>query len=257
MQDLVDIVWDGARTGTFDSSPLEGRWSVDDGERAQLSVLSRWAEQGQARGGWKVGLTSGAVRDSFGPGVRPFGFILRDRIFSSGAAIDLGRMSRPGLETEMCFRAGRRLAGPDVEPDEVEAALDWAAPAFEINEARIDGPQDPGIRVADNLTQWGIVVGPAVSPLPDRSAFDKLVVTLSRDGAEIETVAAAGYIDDHYLSIARLAKELAKFDLAIEEGDLVITGSMARHKDGIPPGEWVGTFEGIGEVRATFAGGRP
>jgi 2-keto-4-pentenoate hydratase len=229
---------------------------VEDGERAQLAVLSRWVQQGGSRAGWKVGLTSGAVRDSFGAGVRPFGFILSDRVFSSGATIDLGRMSRPGLETELCFRVGRRLSGPGVDAAEVEESIDWVAPAFELNETRIDGPQDPGVRVADNLTQWGIVVGPAVSPLPDRSAFERVVVTLTRDGQVLETVAAAGYIDDHYLSIARLAKELSKFDLAVEEGDLVITGSMARQKDGIPPGEYVGSFAGIGEVRANFAGPR-
>jgi 2-keto-4-pentenoate hydratase len=252
MQDLVDIVWDGAVTGTFDSSPLIGRWSVDDGEQAQLTVLSRWVEQGHSRGGWKVGLTSGAVRDSFGPAVRPFGFILKERIFESGATIDLGRMSRPGLETELCFRAARRIAGPDVDVDEVRQSLSWVAPAFEVNETRIDGPQDPGVRVADNLTQWGLVVGAPVSPLPEAAELEKVVVTLRRDGQEVETVAAAGFIDDHYLSISRLAKELAKFDLAVEEGDLVITGSMARHKNGIPAGEWVAAFDGIGEVHATF-----
>ena len=250
-QDLVDIVWDGARTGRFDSSPLSGRWSIDEGERAQLAVLSRWVGEGRSRAGWKVGLTSGAVRDSFGPGVRPFGFLLRERVFESGATIDLGQMSRPGVETELCFRVGRRLAG-GVDADEVARSLSWVAPAFELNERRIDGPQDPGIRVADNLTQWGIVVGPPVSPLPDRSVFEKTVSTLSRDGQVLESVAADGHIDDHYLSIARLAAELAKFGLAVEEGDLVITGSFAKHRDGIPPGEYTGAFEGIGEVRATF-----
>ncbi|OLT14686.1 hypothetical protein BJF78_17845 [Pseudonocardia sp. CNS-139] len=104
MQDLVDIVWEGARTGTFDSTPLEGRWTLDQGEQAQLAVLARWVEQGRTRAGWKVGLTSGAVRDSFGEGVRPFGFILRERVFESGATVGLGQMSRPGLEMELCFR---------------------------------------------------------------------------------------------------------------------------------------------------------
>ena len=252
MQDLVDVVWDGARTGTFDSSPLGGRFSIDDGEKAQLSILDRWAEHGLSRGGWKVGLTSGTVRDSFGPGVRPFGYLLRERMYRSGETVDSGRMSLSGLEMELCFRAARRLAGPDLDPDTVEAALAWVAPAFELNESRIAGPQDPAIRVADNLSQWGLVLGAPVAPLPDRSVFEKTVATFSRDGEVLEVVAADGHIDDHYLSIARLARELSKFDLAIEEGDVVITGSYAKHRDGIPPGEYVGVFEGIGEVRATF-----
>jgi 2-keto-4-pentenoate hydratase len=255
-QDLVDIVWNGALNGRFDSSALSGRWSVDEGEQAQLTVLSRWVERGRTRAGWKVGLTSGAVRDSFGPGVRPFGFLLRERVFESGAVVDLGQMSRSGVETELCFRVGERLSGPDVDADEVERALSWVAPAFEINERRIDGPQDPGIRIADNLTQWGVVVGDPVSPLPDRSTLAGTVATLRRDGQVLETVAAEGHIDEHYVSIARLAAELSKFGLAVEAGDLVITGSFAARRDGLDPGEYVGSFAGIGEVRARFAAAR-
>jgi 2-keto-4-pentenoate hydratase len=255
MQDLVDIVWDGALTGRFDASPLEGRLSIDEGEQVQLSVLSRWEERGRSRAGWKVGLTSGEVRDSFGPGVRPFGFLLNDRVFASGATIDLRKLSRPGLETELCFRIGARLSGPDVDAGEVARSAESVAAAFELNEVRIDGPQEPGIRVADNLTQWGVVVGEAVSPVPDRTVFDSTVSTLSRDGELLQSVPAAGHIDDHFLSIARLAHELSKFGLAIEAGDLVITGSFTRVRAELPLGVYVGNFAGIGEVRASFSDG--
>ena len=252
MQDAVDVVWDGVRTGRFDSSPLGGRLSVDDGERVQLSVLSRWVGSGSSRGGWKVGLTSGGMRDSFGPGVRPFGFLLKERILSSGDTLDLGRLSRPGLETELCFRIDQRLAGPEVDVDEVSRSVGAVAAAFEVNEARIDGPQDPGIRVADNLSQWGVVVGDWVSPVPGRAVFERTVSTLSRDGALLQSVAADGHIDDHLLSLARLTRELSKFDLAVEEGDVVITGSFTRERDDLRVGEYVGAFAGIGEVRATL-----
>lgn len=223
---LIDLLWAGARTGRFDASPLAGRWSVVDGERAQLEVLSRWVELGCSRAGWKVGLTSGAVRDSFGPGVRPFGFLLRERVFDSGAVVRLDRMSRPGIETELCFRVGRRLAG-DADPDDVERAVEWVAPSFELNERRIDGLQDPGIRVADNLTQWGVVLGRPLPSVPPRSVLTSVVVGLHHEGRLVESVAADGYLDDPYLSIARLARELAAFGLAVEEGDLVITSSLA------------------------------
>ncbi|OLT14685.1 hypothetical protein BJF78_17840 [Pseudonocardia sp. CNS-139] len=146
-----------------------------------------------------------------------------------------------------------RLAGPGVDADDAARAVSWVAPAFELNEARIDGPQDPGIRVADNLTQWGLVVGPQVTPLPDRSLLQKTVATLRHGDEVVEVVEADGYIDDYYLSIARLAHELAKFDLAVEEGDLVITGSLASRRKDLAPGDYTGAFSGIGEVNVTFA----
>ena len=40
MQDLVDVVWDGALTGRFDASPLSGRLSIDEGESERGVILT-------------------------------------------------------------------------------------------------------------------------------------------------------------------------------------------------------------------------
>lgn len=79
--------------------------------------------------------------------------------------------------------------------------------------------------MADNLTRWGV-----------------------------ESVAADGYLDDPYLSIARLARELAPPGLAVEEGDLVITGSLAGRRADVLPGEYRGVFGALAEVSVTLSG---
>ena len=59
-------------------------------ERRQLEAALQRQLDGlgsAAPAGWKVGLTSGAARDSMGEGFRPFGHIHRDRVFNSGARI--------------------------------------------------------------------------------------------------------------------------------------------------------------------------
>ncbi|HEY2238543.1 MAG TPA: fumarylacetoacetate hydrolase family protein [Streptosporangiaceae bacterium] len=249
---LFDLAWQGFETGRFDPSPQVGKYSYEDGERAQLEVLNRRLADGDTRVGWKVGLTSGNVRDSFGAGIRPFGYLLRSRLFASGAEVPLAGIGRAGLETELSFRFGRRVSG-EVTPDEIRAALAGVAPAFEINQDRIDGDPDPAVKAADNLTQWAIVRGPEVTPVPDPFDWDGLVSTLSRDGVVLETVKASGHIDDHLLSLSRLARELGKFGLAIEEGDVVITGSFTRQR-GLAPGHYEGTFAGLGAVTLTLAG---
>ena len=252
MADPVEVLWQGAVGGRLDAASIEGRWTLREAEQLQLAVLDRWRQQGELLAGWKVAATSGRGRNAFGPGIRPFGFILGSRVFSSGSRIELQRINRPGLETELCFRMARRVSGNDVTPQDVKRALASVAPAFEINEERLDGPQiDPGIRVADDLKHWGIVYGPEVSPVPRSAELGALVSTMTHDGQLLERVAASGHIDDHFESIAALVRELSTFDRGLEVGNVVITGSFTR-QDVPGPGRFEGVFEGLGKVSVTL-----
>ena len=57
---------------------MPDRQQLEAGLQRQLDALGD-----HAPAGWKVGLTSGAARDSMGEGFRPFGHILPDRVFDS------------------------------------------------------------------------------------------------------------------------------------------------------------------------------
>ena len=224
----------------------------DEGLRRQLATLGD-----RPVAGWKVGLTSGAARDSMGVGFRPFGYILGDRVFDSGAVIRLapfrdGETFRVGVENELCFRIGSTLAGDATRVD-AQGAVATVAPGFEINERRLPRGVDTADRLADDLNQWGIVAGREVTL--DWPAFDfaALTVALALDGEVVETVAARGHIDDHFDSIAALARQLARFDRRLEAGSRVITGSYTRQS--VPgAGSWQGDFgPDIGRVDVEFA----
>lgn len=187
-------------------------------------------------GGWKVGLTSGAARDGMGPGFRPFGYILKERVFRSGKQLALADFASVGadavrvsVENELCFRLGEALPG-DADRDAAIAAVDCVAPAFEIGEARLPPGATAAERLADNLGQYAVVVGPEVRRPWAAFDFDALVVALKRNDALVQSVAAAGHIDDHFASIAALARQLARFGRRLAAGDRVITGSYTRHR---------------------------
>lgn len=223
----------------------------DEGLRRQLANL---ADRPVA--GWKIGLTSGVARDSMGAGFRPFGYILADRVFASGAVIPLAPFRvaediRVGVENELCFRMGAALSG-DVSADEARAAVASVAPGFEINEQRL--PRDASVvdRLGDDLNQWGIAAGEEV--VLDFSAFDftKLRVALALDDVVVETVAARGHIDDHFASIAALARQLGRFGRTLEAGSRVITGSYTRQRVA-DACRWQGDFgPEIGRVSVEF-----
>ena len=220
----------------------------------QLETLEGKLARGATLGGWKVGLTSGQARDSMGAGFRPFGYILENRIFASGARIDLDAFERVGVENECCFTIGRALAGNamgNVTRDAVADAVQSVAPAFEINERRLPADAPAPDRLADDLSQWGIVAGH-----PRRVAgldFESLVVTLARDGEAVESVAARGHIEDHFDSIAALAAQLSRFGRTLQPGQRIITGSFGRCPV-TEPSRWSGDFGAeLGVVEVEFA----
>ena len=223
-----------------------------EGLRRQLETLDARIARGEALAGWKVGLTSGQSRDAMGPGFRPFGYVLESRVFDSGAALPLAEFTAIGVENEVCFTVGEsiRSGGTDVDRHVVAGALAGVAPGFEINEPRLSRDASATDRLADNLSQWGIVAG-ALRPLADVD-LETLEVTLSRDGEPVQTVVAAGHIDDHFASIAALAAQLGRFGLALEPGQRVITGAFGRSPVSAPS-RWRGDFgAALGTVEVAF-----
>ena len=219
----------------------------DAGLRRQLEAL---ADRPVA--GWKVGLTSGAARDSMGAGFRPFGYILGERVFESEARIEFDQFPRVGVENELCFRIGSALDG-DASREQALAAVESVAAAFEINEQRLGRDANMADRLADDLNQWGIVVGDEQRLDWPNVDFDALAVTLHRDGEPVEAVAARGHIDDHFASIAALARQLSRFGRTLEAGSRVITGAYTRQSV-TAPGRWMGDFGSpIGRVALEFA----
>lgn len=241
------VLHTGMRAGVIDPADLAGlAWIGDDtsaGLRVQLRVLDRWLAEGDRVGGWKVGLTSRAVRDSMGQGFRPFGYIRSSRVFDSGTRLAAGDLVECSVEPELCWLVAEPLAGsPD--PDTVRSALGGVSPAFEIVQRRLPAPAPKGIQLADDLKNWGLVVGPTC-PLPDSEVSNGVLFT--RDG-EVLFSGRPDVIDDHYLSLSRICTTLARFGLGLQPGQRVITGSLAAPAPVRAQATFAATLERFGTV---------
>ena len=158
-----------------------------------------------------------------------------------------------GIENELVFRVGESISATGITREAAREAIEAVAPAFEINQRRLlsipGGQASNGIRVADNLSQWGIVTGGFVDLDQD---FDNLVVSLSCDGESVQEVSANGHIDDHFTSIAALINRLHDYGRGLSRGDLIITGSFTKQPID-SPGRWCGNFGEIGQVELQVA----
>jgi 2-keto-4-pentenoate hydratase len=219
---------------------------LDAAQDAQLAALDAAEEAGERLAGWKLGLTSGANRDAFGVGVRPFGYVLGSRVLSSRASLWWDdEVQAGGIENELCFVVGADVS-EQVDASTVGALIAGVAPAFEINQLRLASSASPAERVADNLSNWGIVVG-ETQPIPTNWDQQALKVRLMHNAETVTSVAAVNHIDDHFQTLATLANRLLRFHRMLRAGDRVITGAFGRVKDP-QRGLWSGDFGNFGRV---------
>ncbi len=255
MLDIVETLWQmhndpgAGHEAVFATKEedLSLQISLQEGQQFQTELLQRWLDAGETIGGWKIGMTSGPNRNAMGDGIRPFGFILASRIKTAADMLSLANLHQGQIENEVCFLIGSEL-GAGATRNDAEKAVSAVLPAFEINQKRLPANVPPGLRVADDLSNWGIAIGEPVTPPPDLSG---LIVTLSGANGVIEEVASAGHIDDHYESLATLAKGLAEYGFSLQPGQYVITGAYG--KTPFAPGVYEGAFNlGIGTVRVSL-----
>lgn len=250
-----DLLFRLGRTGTLSESDWAALAEhdsddVDAGLALQLDVLHRWMSDGARLGGWKIGLTSRSARDSMGIGVRPFGYVLADRVFPSGAVVTPPAGGK--VEPEICVILGADLAGPDITPAQARDAVQAVAPAFEVLSPALPKGLSRSVRLGHDLNQWGIVVGPPVDPDVDLAAVH---VTLTHDGNPIGTASSGpDVLDDPFVSLARVCARLANHGESLHAGDHVITGSLLPAAVVTPGSTWQATFDPIGTVTMTVGG---
>lgn len=216
---------------------------IDAGLGLQLDVLRRWTDAGARRAGWKIGLTSRSARDSMGVGIRPFGYVLAERIFPSGAELALPDGTK--AEPEISVLLGADLRGPGVTPDQARAAVAAVAPAIELLSPPLPAGMARAIRLGHDLNQWGVVVGADVDPDTDLASIRVRV------GADSAT-AGPDILDAPFASLARVCAHLAAHGEHLHAGDRVITGSLLPAAPVTAGSVWRAEFDPIGpvEVRA-------
>lgn len=244
----ADALWGHYQQGI--DLPHEAFEELDfsDGLAIQAEIRRRRLESGAIQVGWKVGLTSDRARRKVGIDDRPFGHLMQK--FESGVSLLASLVNGATIEPEMCFTIGERISGVDVDPGTVPSRIERVSAGYELNERRAIVGGNLAMLIADNLTNWAIVEGSGVSPdeVPD---IDETEIVQYCNGEERFRCTHREEVDNPYVSIARLAATLDRFDLGLEAGQKVITGAYTRYS--VAPGEkWVAEYSGIGRVETNY-----
>jgi 2-oxo-3-hexenedioate decarboxylase len=219
------------------SGRVEG-FGVEEGYRVLAAIGAARAARGWVPVGRKIGFTNRAVWELFGVEA-PIWAPVWDRTCTAApdgaATLALDELVQPRLECEVAFG----LAGPvppSGDAEEVLAAVEWFAPAFEVVQCVFDGWR---FALPDAVAAFGLharlVVGPRVPVgAGDRAALAARLATfeatLSRDGEVVTRGTGSDVLDSPALALGQLAALLAARpgDPPLAAGEVVTTGTITN-----------------------------
>ncbi len=210
-------------------SDSEGLTSVEEA----YAIQARWTALREARGervvGRKIGLTSLAIQKQLGVSEPDYGNLWEASYYETvnqRAEVPAGDHLQPRMEGEVAFLIGRTLRGPHVTPQEVLAASEAMALVVEIVASRIaDWKIKLVDTIADNASYGGFVLGQWDSRLRTED-LRLLGMTISKNGEDAAQGIGAAAMGHPAVSVAWLANKLSAFGVALNPGDVVLSGGI-------------------------------
>jgi 2-oxopent-4-enoate/cis-2-oxohex-4-enoate hydratase len=201
--------------------------TVDDAYRISRRLLERRLQDGEKVIGKKTGVTSKVVQAALGVHQPDFGYLTDAMLFPNGADVPIStRLIQPRAEGEIAFVLGKSLKGPGVTAEDVLAATAVVKPCFEIVDSRIaDWKIKIEDTVADNASSGLFLVGDeGVDPRKVDLVTCGMVVW--KNGEVLSTGAGAAALGSPVHCVAWLANTLGAFGVALEAGEVILSGSL-------------------------------
>ncbi len=228
IQQLGDELFE-ALQGRKTLAPLTSRHpeiTIADAYAVQQRMTARRLSAGERVIGKKIGVTSKAVMNMLGVYQPDFGWLTDGMVYNEGEAIPADTLIQPKAEGEIAFMLKKTLKGPGITAADVLAATDGVMACFEIVDSRI---QDWKIKiqdtVADNASCGVFVLG---DRLVDPRDVDLATcgMVLEKNGEIVATGAGAAALGHPANAVAWLANTLGQHGIALEAGEVVLSGSL-------------------------------
>ncbi len=210
--------------------PLTARHAditIEDAYAIQQRMMARRLDAGERVVGKKIGVTSKAVMDMLGVFQPDFGWLTDAMVFNEGEAIPASTLIQPKAEGEIAFVLTQTLKGPGVTAADVLAATEGVMACFEIVDSRI---RDWKIKiqdtVADNASCGVFVLGDRLVD-PRDVDLGTCGMVLEKNGEIVATGAGAAALGHPANAVAWLANTLGAHGIALEAGEVILSGSLA------------------------------
>ncbi len=222
--------------------------TIEDAYKVSRHMLSqRLKKDNEYIVGKKIGVTSDVVQRMLGVSQPDFGFLTNSMTYEEGIDIPISQtMIAPRVEAEIAFRLSQTLAISDITAADVLEATECIFPCFEIVDSRI---KDWQVRIedsiADNASCGAYVLG---ANKIDHTNLDlsALHMALTKNGRPLSAGYSSSVLGNPLNAIAWLANTLRKFDIALEAGEIILSGSLVPLEPVIAGDEMVLMLTGQG-----------
>lgn len=231
--------------------------------RDAYSIQHAWMQKKVAEGrvikGRKIGFTSKAMQASANINEPDYGALLDDMFYQDGGDIPIDRFIAPRVEVELAFILAKDLKGPNCTIFDVLNATDFVIPALEILDARIQriDPRTKATRkvidtISDNAADAAVVLGG--EPFKPAGVDMRWISALCFRNGQIEESGVAAAVLNHPANgIAWLANKLAPYDVELERGQIILSGSFIRPVDARRGDTFHADYSSFGSVSCYFA----
>ncbi|KAL7621985.1 hypothetical protein AAE478_007486 [Parahypoxylon ruwenzoriense] len=217
-------------------------------EIQRITVQNAIKKDGDRQVGYKLGNIAKVMQDAFGLDQPDYGFLLASLFVYEGTKLSLDKFIAPYVELEPAFVLKGRLRGPNVTVADVINAIDYAIPAVEIIDSRVQnwaiGLEDT---LADNGSTGAVILGGTPQRLTDLNLSNTKGI-LQFNGREIMTGNTGNILGNPLSATAWLVNKLAEFDVEFLPGQVILPGSCLQAMPMKEEGHWSCTFEGWGGV---------
>lgn len=199
----------------------------EDSYAISTAVAEKTVAAGAKLIGYKVGLTSIAMRRSSKINEPDFGFLYDHFLIEDGAQVAHANYCVPRVELELAFILGAPLKGPGITLLDVLRATEFVVPSIEIIDTRVDEPRKIYDTIADNGAGAGIVLGGR--PFHPHDLDLTMVPGILYRNAQIEeTGLSCGVMGHPANGVAWLANKLSTLGHSLEPGQMLLAGSFVR-----------------------------
>ena len=240
---------------TADLAPdsAQSAYLIQDSYVAQLLQQRR-----TSLAGYKIAITTPAMRDMVGFQNSVSGRLLSDQLHRSGHSVKSRDYVRLIVEFEIAFELVRDLpvTGSSWTGATVLEHVACAYPALEIADDRCaDYPslkQSVLALIADNAWNQGLVLGPPVTVL-DADSLQALEGIAFIDEREVGRGTGRDVLGHPLDALAWLANHLVARGLPMKAGDIVTTGSLVKSQFPLSGNRVAFRLPGFGEVQLAIA----
>ena len=224
---------------------------IADSYAISSAVADHRRGQGAKIIGHKIGLTSKAMQAASKIDEPDYGYLFDDQLLEDGATVKHSDFCVPRVEPELTFVLKSPLKGPGVGLIDVMRATEYVVPSIEIIDARVGEPRRIFDTVADNGAGAGLVLG-GRPVRPDEVDLRWVGAAFYRNAGIEETGLASGVLGHPAMAIAWLANKLAPFDITLEPGHMMLSGSFTRPVWAAPGDTLHADFGPLGGVAVKF-----